>query len=271
MDDRGLLHTSFAHATSTSIDSDIRPSIDAHHTPGSKDPEGQARAMDGRILHISKEDIAEIIFMNGSSNFFNPENRSEDPPSIDNVAAPSIDGHLECRRSTLQQNMKRKPRWENTKAFRPTVPEKDNYNKVEIDEHDHTSETTCSRRRKIKIDRRSRSSIDRRSHQSSDQRSTHIILQSFTYRLDGVNYPLRDSVDSLTTHLDVLLQKLDTIKRQLESRAEPSPSIDRRTRPSIDGDYAALRNNLVTEKSFPNKLDEITFSQDLLKKMSTRS
>ncbi|KAH0858972.1 hypothetical protein HID58_087233, partial [Brassica napus] len=40
--------------------------------------------------------------------------------------------------------------------------------------------------------------------------------------------------------------KLDTMKRQLESRAEPSPSIDRRTRPSIDGDYAALRNNLTT-------------------------
>ena len=126
MDDRGLLHTSFAHATSTSIDSNIRPSIDAHHTPGSKwhdkdntdysyltpddfgifrDPDGQARAMDGRILHISKEDIAEIIFMNGSSNFFNPKNRSEDPPSIDNAAAPSIDGHLECRRSTLHRKV----------------------------------------------------------------------------------------------------------------------------------------------------------------------
>ncbi|KAF2570055.1 hypothetical protein F2Q70_00003581 [Brassica cretica] len=34
------------------------------------------------------------------------------------------------------------------------------------------------------------------------------------------------------------------IKRQLESRAEPSPSIDRRTRPSIDDDYAALQNKL---------------------------
>ena len=72
--------------------------------------------------------------MNGYSNFFNPKNRSEDPPSIDNAAAPSIDGQLECRRSTFHQNMKRKPRWKNTKASIPTVPEQDSYNKVEIDE-----------------------------------------------------------------------------------------------------------------------------------------
>ncbi|WZZ88797.1 hypothetical protein YC2023_117376 [Brassica napus] len=110
MDDRGLLHTLLAYATSTSIDSDIQPWIDVHHTPDSKlqvkdntdygyltsdefgifrDPVSQARAMDVRILHISKEDIAEIIAMNGSSNFFNPKNRSEDPPSIDSVAATS--------------------------------------------------------------------------------------------------------------------------------------------------------------------------------------
>ena len=135
MDDRGLLHTSFADATSTSIDSDFQPSIDTHHTPDSKlhvqdntyygyltpdefdifrDQEGQARAMHGLILNISKEDITEIIAMNGSSNFFNQKNKSEDLPSIDNATAPSIDGHFECRRSTLHQNRKRKPRWENT-------------------------------------------------------------------------------------------------------------------------------------------------------------
>ena len=36
MDDRGLLHTSFADMASTSIDSDIHLSIDTHHTPDSK-------------------------------------------------------------------------------------------------------------------------------------------------------------------------------------------------------------------------------------------
>ncbi|KAF3589982.1 hypothetical protein F2Q69_00029202 [Brassica cretica] len=46
---------------------------------------------------------------------------------------------------------------------------------------------------------------------------------------------------------------------------QPSLSIDRRTRPSIDGDYAARRSKLVTEKTLQDKLDEITLSQDFLK------
>ncbi|KAF3570451.1 hypothetical protein F2Q69_00059560 [Brassica cretica] len=58
---------------------------------------------------------------------------------------------------------------------------------------------------------------------------------------------------------------MDMIQRQLDSQAELSPSIDRRSRPSINDDYAALRSKLVTEKSIQDKLDEITFSQDLLK------
>ncbi|KAF3545761.1 hypothetical protein DY000_02007880 [Brassica cretica] len=79
MDDRGALHTSLADNKATSIDSNTNPSIDAPHTPDSevqlkdnlaygyltpdefgifRDREGQARAMDGRILNISKEDIA---------------------------------------------------------------------------------------------------------------------------------------------------------------------------------------------------------------------
>ena len=137
------------------IDSNTKPSIDDHQTPNLEvqvkdntyygyltpdefdiygDPEGQERAMDGRILNISKEDIAEIIAMNGSNNFFNPKKRSKDPPSIDNAAAPLIDGHFRCRRSTLHHNRKRKPRWENTEVLIPTLPEQNMYNKAEIDE-----------------------------------------------------------------------------------------------------------------------------------------
>ena len=55
------------------------------------------------------------------------------------------------------------------------------------------------------------------------------------------------------------------IQRQLDSQAELSPSIDRGTQPSNHGDYTTLRSKLVTEKSLQEKLDEITFSQDLLK------
>ena len=74
MDDRGLLHTWSADVTSTSIDSNIELSIDDHQKPNLevqvkdntnygyltpnefgifRDPEGQAREMDGRILNIS--------------------------------------------------------------------------------------------------------------------------------------------------------------------------------------------------------------------------
>ncbi|KAF3567352.1 hypothetical protein DY000_02015884 [Brassica cretica] len=89
-------------------------------------------------------------------------------------------------------------------------------------------------------------------------------LQAFTYRFDGVYYPLCDDIDSLTTHMNALQQEMDTIQRQLDFQAEQTPSIDRRTRPSIDNDYTPLRSKLVTEKFLQDKLDEIAFSQDLL-------
>ena len=48
--------------------------------------------MDGRILNIPKEDIAEVIAMNGPKKFMDTQNRVEDPPSINKTVAPSIDG-----------------------------------------------------------------------------------------------------------------------------------------------------------------------------------
>ena len=133
MDDERVLHISHAYKKETSIDSNTKPSIDVHHTPDSavqvkvnkdngyltlhefdifRDPEGQARSMDGRILNISREEISEIIAMNGSKNFLDMHNKAEDPPSIDEADAPSIDGQSEFRRRVLHQNRKRKHRWE---------------------------------------------------------------------------------------------------------------------------------------------------------------
>ncbi|KAF3544622.1 hypothetical protein DY000_02007875 [Brassica cretica] len=83
--------------------------------------------------------------------------------------------------------------------------------------------------------------------------------------LDGVYYPLRDDIDSLTTHMNALQKEMDTIQRHLDFQVEQSSSIDRRTRPSIDSDHTSLRGKLVTKKFLQDKLDEITFSQDLLK------
>ncbi|KAF2609546.1 hypothetical protein F2Q70_00011391 [Brassica cretica] len=74
-----------------SIDSRVthRSTLITHQIP--RDPESQARAMHGRILNISKEDIAEVIAMNGPKKFMDTQNRVEDPPSINKTVAPSID------------------------------------------------------------------------------------------------------------------------------------------------------------------------------------
>ncbi|KAF2552819.1 hypothetical protein F2Q70_00011825 [Brassica cretica] len=76
------------------------------------DPEGQARAMDGRILNISQEDVADIIAMNGPNNFFHTQNRSFDQPSIDETSATSIDSHHKLGRRAFDQKGGRKLRWE---------------------------------------------------------------------------------------------------------------------------------------------------------------
>jgi len=109
------------------------------------------------------------------------------------------------------------------------------------------------------IDAHAQTSIDAHIQASINARLAPLgdRLQTLTYRLEGVDF--------LTIRLDVLQQEMDTIQGQLDSQAEPSPSIDKRTQPSIDDNYAALRNKLVIEKSLHDKLDEINFSQDLLK------
>ena len=108
------------------------------------------------------------------------------------------------------------------------------------------------------VDARFQSSIDARLASFEDR------LQSFTYKLDGVYYPLRDEIYSLITHMDVAaINGHDSGTARFQE--EHSPSIDRRTRPSIDSDHTPLRGKLVTEMFLQDKLVEITFSQDLLK------
>ncbi|KAF2567632.1 hypothetical protein F2Q70_00026039 [Brassica cretica] len=109
------------------------------------------------------------------------------------------------------------------------------------------------------IDAHIQTSIDARLASFDDR------LQSFTYRLDGVYYPIHDDIESLTTHMNTLQHEMDTIQRKLDFQAEQSPLIDRRSRPLIDSDYTILRSQLVTEKVLHDKIDETTFSHDLLK------
>ncbi|KAF2604469.1 hypothetical protein F2Q70_00026248 [Brassica cretica] len=226
MDDRGVLRTSLADAKSTSIDSNKKPSIDAHHTLDSEvhikdntdygyltpdefgifmDPEGQARAMDGRILNISKEDITEIIAMNRSRNFMDTQTRVEDPPSVDKYAAPSINDQYDVRQGALHQNRKRKPRWEYTETPIPTVPDETSYNKADIDEM------------VAEIYRVLRTSDDYHSK-----------------RLDDIYYPFDNIINCLTTHTYEMKHNIAMIQTHHVVGARESKSIDDHTQPSID-------------------------------------
>ncbi|KAL0715937.1 hypothetical protein Bca4012_065259 [Brassica carinata] len=102
---------SSADRRSPSINTTVSPSIDIHFKTRSKffnkkqmsmdngflmpdefgifrDPDGHARAMDGRILHITKDDIEDILHMaNGPENLFmqqrrNPDSIPKDPTNI---------------------------------------------------------------------------------------------------------------------------------------------------------------------------------------------
>uniref|UniRef100_M4F1F6 Uncharacterized protein n=2 Tax=Brassica campestris TaxID=3711 RepID=M4F1F6_BRACM len=105
MDDRGILHTSYAHTTSTSIDSDIQPSIHAHHRPNSK-------------LHVTDNTNYDYLTPDEFGIFRVKEGQARE-----------MDGRI----STYPRR-KMKPRWENIKVSIPTALEQNSYNKAEIDE-----------------------------------------------------------------------------------------------------------------------------------------
>ncbi|KAF3567347.1 hypothetical protein DY000_02015880 [Brassica cretica] len=160
MDDRGVLHTSLADQKATSIDSNIKPSIDAltHRIP---------------------------------RNFLDTHNRVEDPPSIDKADARLID-------------------------------EQATYIKAEVDEL-----------------------------VADINRSMRTIDDYHSKRLDEIYYPFENNNSRLTTRTDEMTQdiamikeqyaqEMDTIQRQLNFKAEQSPSIDRRTLLSIDSDRTSL-------------------------------
>ncbi|KAF3527691.1 hypothetical protein DY000_02040806 [Brassica cretica] len=158
---------------------------------------------------------------------------AEDPPSIVDAAAPSINGHFGSRQSTLHQNKKRTPCWENTERLDDIYYPFDNSiswlktrtNEIKQDMAILQKQHAVGAGRSKSIATHAQPSINAHIQASIDARLTSFEdrLQSFTYRLDGVYYPLRDSVDSLTTRLDVVQQEMDMIQRQLNSQTGPSP------------------------------------------------
>ncbi|WZZ71809.1 hypothetical protein YC2023_083179 [Brassica napus] len=94
-------------------------------------------------------------------------------------------------------------------------------------------------------------------------RAQEMSLDDTYKRLDDVYFPLNDNIERLTTRMDELKEKMYMIRRQNAIRTEAT--IDGLTRLSIDGGYEYLKNRLVTVKLLEDKLDEINFSQDLMR------
>ncbi|KAF2571204.1 hypothetical protein F2Q70_00003966 [Brassica cretica] len=204
MDDRGVLHTSLADQKATSIDSNIKPSIDAltHRIP---------------------------------RNFLDTHNRVEDPPSIDKADARLID-------------------------------EQATYIKAEVDEL-----------------------------VADINRSMRTIDDYHSKRLDEIYYPFENNNSRLTTRTDEMTQdiamiqeqyaqEMDTIQRQLNFKAEQSPSIDRRTLLSIDSDrtslcgkqdisestYVRLRMHQCSINNLQNRMHVKEVDKEILKNQWTR-
>nr|VDD03284.1 unnamed protein product [Brassica rapa] len=273
MDDRGLLHTTSADVTSTSIDSRPTPSIDSRNNP----------SIVVCYKHLSEEDMNNNntdydlipgefgIFIDSAGRARGMHGKFAARPAIDRRPLSSVDGLV-----APEQNSYSKVEIDVLVAeIYRVIRTSDDFHSKRLDDiyypfdnriswlttsMDEMKQNLAMLQKQLEVSKGRSKSIDTHNHSSIEDR-----LQSFIYQLEGVYYLLRDGVDFLTTRLDVLQQEMVMIQRQLDSQAEPSPSIYRRTHPSIDGDYTTRRSKLVTEKSLQDKLDEITFSQDFLK------
>ncbi|XP_048621675.1 uncharacterized protein LOC106446274 isoform X1 [Brassica napus] len=230
MDDRGLLHTSSADVTSTSIDSRPTPSIDSRNNPSIvirykhlseeylnnntdydlisdefgmfRDSERRARGMHGSILNVSKEDSEELFSMHGSNLFCQPKKESATRPSIDRRPFSSINGLV--------------------------APEKNNYTKVEID---------------VLVEE-----IYRVIRTSDDFHSK---------RLDDIYYPIDNSISWLTSSMDEMKQNLAMLQKQLEVDKGKSKSIDAHTQTSIDTSILASIDERLAQ--FEDRLQSFTY------------
>ncbi|KAF2575844.1 hypothetical protein F2Q70_00002977 [Brassica cretica] len=155
---------------------------------------GYARAVDGRAILVSKEDIRAIV-----------------------------------ERATLHEHSYI-CLLEHAEGYTTSIPESDTYNKQKLIECSIDWLTTSMHeikqdlamlqkqqgvgaRRSKSIDAHTQTLIDASIQASIDARFTSFEdrLQSFTYRLDGICYPLRDSIDELISRLDALQQDMDMI------------------------------------------------------------
>ncbi|KAF3590824.1 hypothetical protein DY000_02022733 [Brassica cretica] len=279
---------------STSIDNRSKPKTtvserdkfnDEYLTPDEfgifRDTDGHARAIDGRILNVSRKDIADILqTANGAENLFVhqhkiPEYQQKDTkefydaasginknfklrschltrPSIDVDVPTSVDRQLEFCRRAFDSHGTRKFYWE----------EKDQYG-VYRDEHgyarDRDGNTICLHNMDIRrvLERASRDEpryicLPEHANLFTQTKLVPEIYtkdeinemfygvcgeqgknkEAFQMKLDGVYYPLNDSISWLTTCMGEMKQGIARIQHATD--VARSSSLDRYQQTSID-------------------------------------
>ena len=118
-----------------------------------------------------------------------------------------------------------------------------------------------------KPDTYNRAEIDDMVH--GNYRAQEMSMNDYYKRLNDVYYPIDNNITMLTARMNELKEEIDIIRRQTEIRGKEYPSIDDHTRPTIDANHTSFRGRLVTVKLLEDKLDEISFFQNLLKEESS--
>ncbi|KAF3590112.1 hypothetical protein F2Q69_00027326 [Brassica cretica] len=210
-----------------------------------RDPDGYAKARDGRTLHISREDIADILrTANGAVNLFmNQCNNLEKKATKEQ---PEFGG----RAYDLYGN--RKFYWEEKDEYR--VYRDDQRYTRDLDGRTIPFHTKDIRRLLERASRDEPAYICLSKHASSFTQTKLVPeiytkdeinemfygvcgehernKEAFQMKLDGVYYPLNDSISWLTTCMEEMKQ--DIARMQHVADVARPPLIDRRQPPSID-------------------------------------
>ncbi|KAF3530940.1 hypothetical protein DY000_02037463 [Brassica cretica] len=174
-----------------------------------RDPNGYAKSIDGRTLHVSREDITDILqTTNGADNLFmHQRSNSEQKTTTEDLDGHTIPVHNKDIRRLLERASRDELAYiclpEHASQFTQTKLVPEIYTKNEINEMFYG---VCGEHDMNK--------------------------EAFQMKLDGVYYPLNDSISWLTTCLEEMKQDIAIIQNATDT-VRPQ-SIDIRQSPSLD-------------------------------------
>ncbi|KAF3580435.1 hypothetical protein DY000_02031082 [Brassica cretica] len=238
-----------------------------------RDTDGHASAMDGKILQVSREDIADILQLaNGPDNLIRqqrniPDNIPAVPDEYPRADTTEIGSHQSCR-PVCQASI------------------------------DTVAPTSFDRVTPMSLDKAPSPSIDRRyvfGHRAYDiygarkfrweQKDEYGVYRDesgyarnvagemipkdeweiayINTRINDVYNPLNNNVDWLSTRIDLLQQDLDTIRNK---DPQPATSIDICTITSIDSKFAAMEDRLQTYEDMRDR-----FTSPIMRYLDTLS